>query len=79
MIPSPRISVASRLLKNLNLRFPTLVLILGLLTLADFVIPDVIPFVDEAGLAILTVLFGMWKNRKPDNGAGRAANGGFNP
>jgi hypothetical protein len=67
MNPSTRVSVASRLLKNLNLRFPTLVLILGLLTLADILIPDPIPFIDEIGLAILTILFGMWKNRKPVN------------
>ena len=65
MNPSTRASVASRLLKRLNLRFPTLVLILGLLTLIDLIIPDFIPFIDEIGLALLTVLFGMWKNRKP--------------
>jgi len=82
MIPSPGTSIAARLLKNLNLRFPTLVLILGLLTLMDILIPDFIPFVDEIGLAVLTVLFGMWKNRKPVNGqagAGRAEDGSFNP
>ena len=80
MIPSTRSSMAARLLKNLNLRFPTLVLILGLLTLIDLVIPDFIPFVDEIGLAILTMLFGMWKNRKPVNGqesARRTADGSF--
>lgn len=82
MIPSTRSSLAARLLRNLNLRFPTLVLILGLLTLIDFVIPDFIPFVDEIGLAVLTMLFGMWKNRKPVNGqdgAGRAEDGSFTP
>ena len=82
MIPSPRMSMAARLLKNLNLRFPTLVLILGLLTLIDFMIPDFIPFVDEIGLAILTMLFGMWKNRKPVNykdSTGQAEDGRFNP
>ncbi len=82
MIPSTRSSLAARLLRNLNLRFPTLVLILGALTLIDFVIPDFIPFVDEIGLAILTMLFGMWKNRKPMNGregARRAEDGSFTP
>ncbi len=60
-------SVVSRLLQRLNLRFPTLVFILGLLTVIDILVPDFIPFVDEIGLALLTVLFGMWKNRKsPD-------------
>jgi len=64
MIQPIRVSLAARLLKHLNLRFPTLVLILGLLTLIDFIVPDVIPFIDEIGLALLTILFGMWKNRK---------------
>jgi hypothetical protein len=65
MNSSARASIASRLLKNLNLRFPTLVLILGLLTLADILIPDPIPFLDEIVLAILTILFAMWKQKKP--------------
>ena len=72
----------SRLLERFNLRFPTLFLILGGLTLLDFVVPDFIPFVDEIGLALLTVLFGMWKSRKavkyPDN-AGQTESGRFNP
>jgi hypothetical protein len=59
-----RVSMAARLLDRFNLRFPTLVLILGLLTLADLLIPDFIPFADEIMLTILTILFGMWKNRK---------------
>jgi hypothetical protein len=59
-----RASIASRLLGRLNLRFPGLFLILALLTLADFLIPDIIPFADEIGLAILTLLLGSWKNRK---------------
>ena len=67
MNSSTRVSIASRLLKNLNLRFPTLVLVLGILTLADILIPDFIPFLDEIGLAILTILFGMWKNKKSVN------------
>jgi hypothetical protein len=67
MIAPYRVSAISRLLNRLNLRFPTLFIILGILTLLDVLIPDFIPFVDEIGLAILTVLFGMWKNRKPLN------------
>ena len=67
MFPSSRVSIAARILKRLNLRFPTLFLFLGLLTLIDLIIPDVIPFIDEIGLAILTILFGMWRNRKTTN------------
>ena len=72
MNPSTRVSIASRLLGNLNLRFPTLVLILGILTLTDIMIPDFIPVIDEIVLAIMTILFGMWKNRKPVNAPGSA-------
>lgn len=57
-------SVASVLLRRLNLRFPGLFLILALLTLADLIIPDFLPFVDEIGLALLTLLLAMWKNRR---------------
>jgi len=64
MIAPNRVSAVSRLLTGLNLRFPTLFLVLGILTLLDIVVPDFIPFIDEIGLALLTVLFGMWKNRK---------------
>lgn len=64
MIAPNRVSAVSRLLQKLNLRFPTLFLLLGALTLVDVVVPDLIPFVDEIGLGLLTVLFGMWKNRK---------------
>jgi hypothetical protein len=65
MLQPSKISIASRLLEKLNLRFPTLVLILGILTAIDIIVPDFIPFIDEIVLALLTVLFGMWKNRKP--------------
>jgi hypothetical protein len=64
MIAPNRVSAVSRLLQRLNLRFPTLFLILGALTLTDVVVPDLIPFIDEIGLGLLTVLLGMWKNRK---------------
>ena len=64
MIAPYRVSALSRLLQRLNLRFPTLFLILGGLTLIDLVVPDFIPFIDEIGLAVLTILFGMWKDRK---------------
>ncbi len=64
MIQPARVSLASRLLERLNLKFPTLFLLFGLLTLIDFIVPDVLPFVDEIGLAMIATLFGMWKKRK---------------
>jgi len=59
--------LATRLLKRLNLRYPALFVILGLLTLLDFLFPDFIPFIDEIALALLTLLVGTWKNRKTAN------------
>lgn len=59
--------MAARLLQRLNLRYPTLFVILGLLTLIDFLVPDFIPFVDEIALALLTLLAGTWKSRKTES------------
>ena len=64
MASTDRVSLIGRLLQRLNLRFPSLFLLFVGLTLADLVIPDVIPFADEIGLALLTLLFGLWKDRK---------------
>jgi hypothetical protein len=63
-------SIATSLLGRLNLRFPWLFLILAGLTLADLLIPDFIPFADEIGLAILTLLLGSWKSRRTPPPAG---------
>ncbi len=64
MASTNRVSLIGRLLQRLNLRFPTLFLLFAGLTVADLLIPDVIPFADEIGLALLTLLFGLWKDRK---------------
>lgn len=64
-----------RLLGGLNLRFPTLFAIFLALLLADFVLPDPLPFVDELGLALLTLMFGLWKNRRADGAGDEAARG----
>lgn len=53
-----------RAFRRLGLRFPALFVILLTVTLADFLIPDVIPFVDEIVLASLTAIFGLWKDRR---------------
>jgi hypothetical protein len=47
-----------------GLSFPKVFLLLSGLFLADLLIPDVIPFIDEIFLGTLTVLFGMWRERK---------------
>ena len=65
-----RPSLVGRVLQRLNLRFPSLFVLFALLTLADMVIPDVIPLADEIGLGLLTPLFGMWKDRRNHRRAG---------
>ena len=61
-----RQGLVERLVGRLNLRFPTLFVIFAALTLADVVFPDCIPFVDEIGLALLTLIFGMWRQRRAE-------------
>ncbi len=46
-----------------NLRFPKLALITLSLFVADVIIPDVIPFVDEILLALATLLLGNLRRR----------------
>jgi hypothetical protein len=46
------------------MRYPTIFLILLVITIADWVIPDPIPFVDEIVLGLLTALFGLWRRRR---------------
>lgn len=58
------IPVVGRLLERLNLRFPTLFVLLSALTLVDFLVPDAVPLVDEVGLLLLTMLVGRWKGRR---------------
>ncbi|MEW5983251.1 MAG: DUF6116 family protein [Acidobacteriota bacterium] len=57
-------SIVGRLLARLNLRFPVLVGVLAALTLVDVLVPDFIPFADEIGLTLLTVLLSRWKARR---------------
>ncbi len=59
-----RVSLLGRILQRLNLRFPSLFVLFAVLTLADFIVPDVIPLADEIGLALLTLLLGFWKDRR---------------
>ncbi len=70
-----RVSLLGRILQRLNLRFPSLFMLFALLTLADIIVPDVIPLADEIGLALLTLLLGLWKDRRAHSRAqaGRGA------
>lgn len=62
-----RPTLLARLLGRLNLRFPTLFVLFLVLTIADIVVPDFVPFADEIGLAMLTALFALWKRRRETN------------
>jgi hypothetical protein len=57
--------ILAGLLRRLNLRFPTLFALFALLTVLDLVLPDPLPLADELGLALLTLLLGLWRERRP--------------
>ncbi len=59
---SPVSSIVQRLLPRL--RYPYLFLALAALLLVDLVLPDPLPLVDEAMLAVLTFLAGTWRTRR---------------
>jgi len=59
-----RRGIIHKLLGGLNLRFPGLFALLAAVFLFDLVVPDFIPFVDEIILALLTMLFALWKDRR---------------
>lgn len=67
-----RVSLLGRILQRLNLRFPSLFVLFALLPLADIIVPDVIPLADEIGLALLTLLLGVWKERRTHSRGGAA-------
>ena len=63
-------AILTRLLQRLNLRFPTLFALFAMLTVLDFVLPDPLPLVDELGLALLTLLLGLWRDRRSGSAPG---------
>lgn len=52
-----------------RLRFPQLFVLAAILLVADLIVPDVIPFLDEALLAILTAMLAMLRRPDPHPGA----------
>lgn len=64
-----RSSLVGGALARLNLRFPGIFALLLVVTVADILIPDFVPFVDEIVLALLTALFGLWRNRRAAPGS----------
>ena len=64
MVELSRRGILERVLGRMNLKFPGLFALFFGLMLADFLIPDFIPFVDEIGFTLLAALFGLWKKRR---------------
>ena len=56
-----------------DLRFPTLFFVTAALFLADLLLPDLIPFVDEMLLALATMLFASLRRRPPAGTASASA------
>jgi hypothetical protein len=51
-----------------GLRFPWLLAIVATLFAVDLVVPDLIPWIDELLLGLVTVLLAAWRKRKTDRG-----------
>jgi hypothetical protein len=47
-----------------RLKYPWVFALLAVLFVADLVVPDPIPFLDELMLALLTFLVGSWRTRR---------------
>lgn len=58
----PLVSAIERLLPRM--KYPWLFVALAAMFVLDLVIPDPIPILDEAVLALLTVLIGGWRTRR---------------
>ncbi|PVV24888.1 MAG: hypothetical protein B6D74_04335 [gamma proteobacterium symbiont of Ctena orbiculata] len=57
-----QLPIITALLKYADrLKFRQLFLLTAALFVADLLIPDLVPFVDELLLGLLTLLFGAWK------------------
>jgi len=53
-----------------RLRFPYLFGLTALVFLGDVLLPDLIPFVDEILLGLLTILFGAWRKKRHETPPG---------
>lgn len=51
-----------------RLKYPWVFVLLATVFIADTIIPDPIPFVDEIMLALLTFLVGTWRTRRKGTG-----------
>jgi hypothetical protein len=65
-MPKPIRSPVQEIVGSLvgRLRYPWVFVLLAVVFVADTIIPDPIPFVDEIMLALLTFLVGTWRTRR---------------
>ncbi len=63
-MPSPLTGPLFRFAERL--RFPQLFALTAGLFLLDLVVPDLIPFVDEILLGLLTLLFASWRRKRTE-------------
>jgi hypothetical protein len=63
---TPQRGIVPAVLANFaaRLRFPQLFAFTATLFVLDLLIPDLIPFMDELLLGLVTLLFGMWRKDK---------------
>lgn len=52
-----------------RLRFPTLLTLTAILFVVNLVVPDVLPFIDEILLGLVTLILANWKKREADDAA----------
>ena len=65
----PRATVVSPLLSFAErLRFPRLALLTATVFVVDLIVPDLVPFIDEIILGLLTLMLTRWKKRSVDTG-----------
>jgi hypothetical protein len=65
-MPTPTRSPVQEIVGSLvgRLKYPWVFVLLAAVFIADTIIPDPIPFVDEIMLALLTFLVGTWRTRR---------------
>ena len=63
MTRGPLIAAIERLLPRI--KYPWLFVALAAMFVVDLFIPDPRPILDEATLALLTILVGSWRTRRP--------------
>jgi len=59
-----------------GLRFPLLLALTAIAVVINVLVPDVLPFIDEIALILITILLGRLKRRDRDPGKGEGPENG---